>query len=181
MKWPNENRWTDLIIAQAQANGLDPNLVRGLVGHESAFQADSIGDDGASIGLMQIQLKTAQGLGFTGTAQGLTDPETNLTWGCQYLAQQITTAGAVDAGLSAYNGGYRPSLGFGARLPSGGFRNQAYVDAVLANTAYFQATYGTPNDPTNPGIQEAGITSGAEILILIGAAVIAALGWWFSR
>jgi soluble lytic murein transglycosylase-like protein len=35
---------------------------------------------------MQIKLATARGLGYTGDAQGLRDPNTNLTYGVKYLA-----------------------------------------------------------------------------------------------
>ena len=34
---------------------------------------------GGTIGLMQIKLATAKGVGYTGDADGLRDPETNLT------------------------------------------------------------------------------------------------------
>ena len=35
---------------------------------------------------MQIKLPTARGLGYTGDAAGLRDPDTNLAWGVKYLA-----------------------------------------------------------------------------------------------
>ena len=35
---------------------------------------------------MQIKLATARSLGYTGDAQGLRDPNTNLTYGVKYLA-----------------------------------------------------------------------------------------------
>ena len=35
---------------------------------------------------MQIKLATARGLGYTGDAAGLRDPDTNLTYGIKYLA-----------------------------------------------------------------------------------------------
>ena len=38
-------------------------------------------------GLMQLLLTTAQGLGYTGTAQGLFDPTTNIDLGTKFLAQ----------------------------------------------------------------------------------------------
>ena len=36
--------------------------------------------------MMQIKLETARGLGYTGTAEGLLDPETNLAYAVKYLA-----------------------------------------------------------------------------------------------
>ena len=41
---------------------------------------------GGTIGLMQIKLATARGIGYSGDAAGLRDPDTNLTYGVKYLA-----------------------------------------------------------------------------------------------
>jgi soluble lytic murein transglycosylase-like protein len=42
---------------------------------------------------MQIKLATARGLGYTGTAEGLRDPDTNLTYAVKYLAGAYRAAG----------------------------------------------------------------------------------------
>ena len=52
---------------------------------ESRYQPRLVGR-GGTIGLMQIKLATARGLGYTGDAAGLRDPDTNLTYGVKYLA-----------------------------------------------------------------------------------------------
>jgi soluble lytic murein transglycosylase-like protein len=57
--------------------------------------------------MMQIKLATARGLGYTGTAQGLLDPDTNLTYAVKYLAGAYRAAnGNPDRAVSYYAGGY---------------------------------------------------------------------------
>jgi soluble lytic murein transglycosylase-like protein len=112
--------WAPLTREQAIA------AVKALIAKESGFQPDrvrgepQIGD--ASVGLMQVLYSTAKGLGYpgpVGSPQGLTGlfaPGTNIYLGTKYLHQLLSkTGGDLDAAWSAYNGGYRPSLGFGAR------------------------------------------------------------------
>ena len=63
-----------------------------MVVRESRYRANAMGRGGAS-GLMQIKLATARAMGYTGSAAGLLDPETNLTYGVKYLAGAYRTAG----------------------------------------------------------------------------------------
>jgi soluble lytic murein transglycosylase-like protein len=97
----------DAIIAnQAAANGVPVELVHRIIVRESRYQPRLIGRGGA-IGLMQIKLPTARGVGYTGTAQGLRDPETNLTYGIRYLAGAYRTAnGNHNRAVAYYAGGY---------------------------------------------------------------------------
>ena len=56
---------------------------------------------------MQIKLATARGLGYTGDADGLRDPDTNLTYGVKYLAGAYRAAnGDHDRAMHYYAGGY---------------------------------------------------------------------------
>ena len=73
---------------------------------ESKYQASLLGSGGA-IGLMQIKLATARGLGYTGTAEGLRDPATNLMYGIKYLAGAFRAAnGDHDRAVHYYAAGY---------------------------------------------------------------------------
>jgi soluble lytic murein transglycosylase-like protein len=74
-----------LVATHASANGVPEALVHRVIVRESRYQPALVGR-GGTIGLMQIKLATARSLGYTGTAQGLRDPETNLTYGIKYLA-----------------------------------------------------------------------------------------------
>ena len=56
-------------------------LVHRVIVRESRYRPGLVGR-GGTIGLMQIKLATARGLGYTGDAAGLRDPDTNLDlWG----------------------------------------------------------------------------------------------------
>jgi soluble lytic murein transglycosylase-like protein len=95
-----------IISSQAAANGVPEALVHRVIIRESKYQPHVIGRGGA-LGLMQIKLATARGLGYTGDAQGLLDPDTNLTYGVRYLAGAYRTAnGNFDRAVAYYAGGY---------------------------------------------------------------------------
>jgi len=74
-----------LVATHARANNVPEALVHRVIVRESRYHPDLVGR-GGTIGLMQIKLATARGLGYTGDAQGLRDPDTNLTYGVKYLA-----------------------------------------------------------------------------------------------
>jgi soluble lytic murein transglycosylase-like protein len=97
----------DAMIAEhAKANGVPVALVHRVVVRESRYRPGVIGKGGA-MGLMQIKLATARGLGYTGTARGLLDPETNLTYAVRYLAGAYTVAGGNnDRAVMHYARGY---------------------------------------------------------------------------
>ena len=74
-----------LVAVHAAANDVPEALIHRVIVRESKYQKDLVGRCGC-IGLMQIKLGTARGLGYTGDAAGLHDPNTNLTYGVKYLA-----------------------------------------------------------------------------------------------
>jgi soluble lytic murein transglycosylase-like protein len=95
-----------LIAAHAQANLVPEALVHRVIVRESKYRASLLGRGGA-IGLMQIKLATARGLGYSGTAEGLRDPATNLMYGIKYLAGAFRAAnGDHDRAVHYYAAGY---------------------------------------------------------------------------
>jgi soluble lytic murein transglycosylase-like protein len=95
-----------LVRAHAQANNVPEALVHRVIQRESRYQPQLVGRGGC-IGLMQIKLATARGLGYTGDAAGLRDPETNLTYGIKYLAGAYRAANGDHArAMRYYAGGY---------------------------------------------------------------------------
>ena len=74
-----------LVATHAKANAVPEALVHRVIVRESRYQPALVGR-GGTIGLMQIKLATARGLGYTGDAAGLRDPNTNLTYAVKYLA-----------------------------------------------------------------------------------------------
>jgi soluble lytic murein transglycosylase-like protein len=95
-----------MVATHAQANGVPPELVHRVIVRESRYRPSLVGR-GGTIGLMQIKLATARGLGYTGTAEGLRDPNTNLTYAVKYLAGAYRVAnGDHRRAVSYYAGGY---------------------------------------------------------------------------
>jgi soluble lytic murein transglycosylase-like protein len=96
-----------MIARHAQMNGVPETLVHRVVIRESRYNAHIVGSGGA-MGLMQIKLATARAMGYTGTAAGLLDPETNLTYAVRYLAGAYRVAGGnVGRAVANYARGYR--------------------------------------------------------------------------
>src|ERR1700749_2243669 len=99
-------KYEAIIAAHAQANLVPEDLVHRVIIRESKYQAALLGSGGA-IGLMQIKLATARSLGYTGTAEGLRDPATNLLYGIKYLAGAYRAAnGDHDRAVHYYAAGY---------------------------------------------------------------------------
>jgi soluble lytic murein transglycosylase-like protein len=101
-----EAEYAEMVAAHARANGVPETLVHRVIMRESRYQPQLIGH-GGTIGLMQIKLATARGLGYTGDAAGLRDPDTNLTYAVKYLAGAYHAANGDHArAIHYYAGGY---------------------------------------------------------------------------
>ena len=124
-----------LIAEQARANKVPEAFVHRVVKRESNYNARAKG--GSALGLMQIKHATARGLGYTGDAAGLFDPETNLKYGIAYLAGAYRAAkGDLEQAYRYYNRGYyyaAKRLGIDATPP----------DADTATTVASAATSAT--------------------------------------
>ena len=73
---------------------------------ESSFRAGVTGGAG-EIGLMQIKLSTARGMGYKGSRKQLYNPSTNLYWGMKYLGRAYQLAGGSTCGtILRYNAGH---------------------------------------------------------------------------
>lgn len=180
MRWPNETAFDGPINVAASNYGVAADLIRAIIGQESQFRPSAVRQEPAindqSIGLMQVLYGTAKGEGYTGpigsptTLTGLYDPSANITYGTSYLARQLQRAGGdIERAISAYNGGWRPTIAFGSRATQplvvclvrdssgkcirsknvavGEFANQDYVNAVLSNYRYFRSKASTPVAP----------------------------------
>ncbi|MGU3575744.1 lytic transglycosylase domain-containing protein [Brucellaceae bacterium C25G] len=103
---PSNTRFSSIINHYASTYGVNSALAHAVVRHESNFQPDVRGRAG-EIGLMQIKLSTARGLGYTGSAKGLYEPSTNVQYGMKYLAQaQKLGGGSVCGTILKYNAGH---------------------------------------------------------------------------
>ena len=99
-------QYESMVATHASANGVPEALVHRVIVRESKYHPHLVGR-GGTIGLMQIKLPTARGLGYTGDAAGLRDPNTNLTWGVKYLAGAYRAAnGDHSRAVRYYASGY---------------------------------------------------------------------------
>lgn len=93
----------------AARHGISPATIFAIIRKESIFQADVKSPAGA-LGLMQVMPATASataskyGIPYTGTHQ-LTDIDTNLAIGSQYLATRLNQYGHLVYAAAAYNAG----------------------------------------------------------------------------
>ena len=95
-----------MVATHASANGVPEALVHRVIVRESKYRADVVGR-GGTIGLMQIKLATARGLGYAGDAAGLRDPNTNLTYAVKYLAGAYRASGGnANRAVGYYASGY---------------------------------------------------------------------------
>jgi len=130
---PGARPYDSMIASHASSNGIPVELVHRVIVRESRYRASAMGRGGAS-GLMQIKLATARSMGYTGSAAGLLDPDTNLTYGVRYLAGAYRAAGghhgrAVGYYASGYYGAGRPARAYARMAP------QEQQPATLFTTA----------------------------------------------
>jgi soluble lytic murein transglycosylase-like protein len=110
LAWPHPSsaqraQYESMVAAHAQANGVPVELVHRVIVRESRYNPRAV--HRGNYGMMQIKLATARGLGYTGTAEGLLDPETNLTYAVKYLAGAYRAAhGNHNRAVAYYAGGY---------------------------------------------------------------------------
>ncbi len=147
----------DDVTQFAQARGLDPAWIYGVIRRESAFAASAISSAGAQ-GLMQLMPTTANltaqkaGLPVPG-AGAVFDPRHNIELGSAYLRELFDRFGGNMAVASAaYNAGpYRVQewLPDNRTLPADAwvetipyYETRGYVQAVLAYTAVYERKLG---------------------------------------
>lgn len=99
-------KYSTIVSRYASAYGVPANLAHAVISVESNYREDARGTSG-EIGLMQIKPATARMLGYTGSAKGLFDPDTNIKWGMKYLAMAHDLGGGTTCGtILKYNAGH---------------------------------------------------------------------------
>jgi len=110
LAWPQPSsaqraQYEAMVASHAQANGIPVELVHRVIMRESRYNPRVV--HRGNYGMMQIKLATARSMGYTGTAEGLLDPETNLTYAVKYLAGAYRAArGNHNRAVAYYAGGY---------------------------------------------------------------------------
>lgn len=95
----------EMIDDIATRSGVDPAIVKAIIMEESGGNPNALGDNGESIGLMQIQpkhhKKRMEELGIV----SLFDPQENVILGCSILSDLYDKYGNYYDALSVYNSG----------------------------------------------------------------------------
>jgi len=112
------SNYDDIIQQAAQANNVDPNLLRGIIATESSGNTNAISKTGA-VGLMQIEPSNYKALGITDP----TDPKQNIFGGAKLVSQLLDRFGDVPTALTHYIGGDDPK--------NWGSQTAAYPQKVL--------------------------------------------------
>jgi soluble lytic murein transglycosylase-like protein len=102
---PGQGAYSSMVARHAAANGIPASLVHRVIMRESRYNPRAVSK--GNYGMMQIKLGTARAMGYTGSAAGLLDPETNMTYAVKYLAGAYKAAGGSEGGAVAnYARGY---------------------------------------------------------------------------
>jgi soluble lytic murein transglycosylase-like protein len=94
-----------MAASHAAANGVPMSLVHRVIMRESRYNPRAVSR--GNYGIMQIRLGTARAMGYTGSAAGLLDPNTNMTYAVKYLAGAYKVAGGNESrAVGLYASGY---------------------------------------------------------------------------
>lgn len=144
MIWENENKYNTFIRTASEQWNVPISLIKGIIAKESSFNPNSYKSEtrinDASWGLMQLLYKTAKNLGYTGSPEGLKDPQVSIFYGTKLLAANLRQAkGNIEVAISAYNAGFSIERPWDAKRNSKGvISNQSYVNDVLVYKRYFE-------------------------------------------
>jgi len=115
-----------IVARHAAANGVPFSLADAVVRVESRYNPRAA--HAGNYGLMQIRHQTARGMGYSGSASGLLDAETNARYGMKYLAMAYKMAGGDTCRtVMKYQSGHMTTRMSGA--------NRAYCAKVRTITA----------------------------------------------
>lgn len=100
------NSYSALISKYAKQYDVPVALANAVIRVESNYNPRARGSHG-EIGLMQIKPATARMMGYSGSAKGLFDPETNIKYGMKYLAAAHDLGGGQTCNtILKYNAGH---------------------------------------------------------------------------
>ena len=109
----NESGIRGMIARHAESEKVPVALADAMVRIESRYNPKA--RNRANLGLTQISLATAKSLGYSGSAIGLLDAETNLKYGIKYLGQAHRMARGDTCGtVMRYQSGLRATRMSGA-------------------------------------------------------------------
>lgn len=144
-----------LVVAEAQRQGIDPALALAVARTESSFNQSARSHAGA-IGVMQLMPGTAADLGVNPY-----DLENNISGGLRYLKQQLLRFGSVEKALWAYNGG--PGRVLKGTIPA---ESRAYSRKILSSLpAGTSGTLDTEFEPVTIAALAIGAAAALSLLL----------------
>ena len=190
MRFGNENEFDKIIHDAIKRYPTVPMwVVKAVIAVESSFKPKAFNPEtgsayGPSRGLMQLTERTSRGLGFAGAFDTLFVPSVNIYYGVTLLAENFSRTGDWPDAISAYNGCFRPTLGFGSvvqrtvrcqgrMIPVGEYCNQDHVDRFKRYAEYYARKEGVTVPFLVPPVK-AGMV-GTLGLLAIGGALLLSL------
>ena len=101
----NIQKYIFTMCSESDTCTLDPAIVIAVIWKESDFDANAIGDNGNSLGLMQIQPRWHSDRMEKVNGLDLLDPYQNIRVGIDYLIELYSIDNDIEWVLMAYNGG----------------------------------------------------------------------------
>lgn len=92
------------IISLCEDYNVEPELVLAVIGQESNYNSEAIGDNGKSFGLMQVQKKFHEDRMVKLGATDLLNPYENVAVGIDILAECLDEGKGLEWALHCYNG-----------------------------------------------------------------------------
>jgi soluble lytic murein transglycosylase-like protein len=109
-------------------------------GNPNAYRAEPQIQD-ASYGLMQLLYRTAKGLGYTGTPEGLYDPAVNIEFGTKLLGQLRRSYGDNFSRVySAYNSGSPDRYLSSSQVADHVNKAVAWLERVITDEPFLAST-----------------------------------------
>lgn len=131
---PLDDALQQYVLDQASDKGISAAVVFAVIARESNFDADLIGDDGKSYGLMQIYASQHTERCIRLNAYNLLNPYQNVSVGIDYLAELLDTNKGLEWALMAYNGG--PD--YADRMTEAGKVSDYAVDVARMAECFFE-------------------------------------------
>ena len=120
------------IATLCEEHHIEPEIILGIIEQESNFDPDVVGDQGRSVGLMQIQPRWhKERMEYLG-CWNLTDPYANVTVGIDIFAELLDKHEDTEKALMVYNAG---ETGANSNWFQYGVYSNEYSQGVLENAA----------------------------------------------
>lgn len=117
------------IIDECKERKIRPEIIIAMIGRESTYRADEIGDNEQAFGLLQIHPRWHYMRMLELDCTNLLDPFQNVTVGIDYLDELIDMGRGIEWALTAYNAGFATANKLAAESKIGSYARMILNDA----------------------------------------------------